>query len=481
MLSFIGNIDAGILKVNNPSIGDKFAVYIIRDGVVREKIWYQSSRFFFIKNIYDLFDCQIRFYTLSKDNKKNIFNFNLSEIPKGKTSDYLEYFKNDYPKKSIEVFVNSFLTDKFFFNSLMSVKHGSNILAKTFLPDVCDEILNNFRMDDFITYTEDYRYSILTILVYISENKYVFNEVLGFLKNNENTSKSHHYLKGIIYYKLNQKTMAEDCFKNLILFKDDLEYHQAPAISYTLKYEPNKKNINTKNIVDINVLNKSENYKNGIVLMSCDYGYYKSYAIKTLKKCSDLKINCHLHVVFRYKEMLQDIDISWFKENNIGLSYEFEPAIGNKITYYSIARYIVLKDIMELYNTSVIVSDVDINFETSHTYLFDNILPNKIGLIFNNKQKLPWLQILAGFNFFGKDTKDSQFIGYLKNFLIDSYFQGKDPWMLDQVALKVTEEKTKEEGIVFNLKDEMTASFKQYDNRVVSRREAREAIAKFES
>ena len=274
------------------------------------------------------------------------------------------------------------------------------------------------------------------------------------------------FYAGVLYYRLGLVDISKIYNSHLFKYKDELKYFQGGAISYIDFDECNSKKQN-----EIHIINQLDFAEKGILLISSDYGYFKAYSDKTINSSIDNNNIIHFHLVFPNKESVSLIDIDFFIKNKIGLSYEIKD-VGNNPTYYSIARYLVLSRIMSIYNSSVIVCDIDIRLDNNIDYIFDKLGSDKIGLV-NSGKDLPWISYLAGFNYFGKNTKNSSFLNELEDIMSSLFYAGHDLWMLDQVALQLAIEKNKDFDLVVNLSEYLLHGIKQYDNRQQARSIAR--------
>lgn len=244
------------------------------------------------------------------------------------------------------------------------------------------------------------------------------------------------YIDGLLEFRVGNFHSAEQLFQG-IKKSPALEYHQAPSRSYFYKWSPVEE---AAEFGDFHLLRKCEKSGDGVVLMSCDYGYFSAYFQKSIDAL--LQKKCLVHVHFVLPQGFELSRISGSTLGAIGVSYEFEPAGVpegiNVKTYYAVSRYLVLDKIVETYDKPVLISDIDIDFSPMDLESLFRLIPvDEIALVFGGRN-LPWLGILAGFNLFGRDTANGPFITYLKSFLSYCIATGRDAWMLDQVALEVS-------------------------------------------
>lgn len=239
---------------------------------------------------------------------------------------------------------------------------------------------------------------------------------------------------GLMEYKIGHGNLAQTYFDELLAYKDELEFHQTGAIAYLnsiLVFDSVQ--VNNHNII---LFNNSRSGKiEGCLLISCDYGYYLAYIKDNLKNISN-GVLVHLHFVITLESEVHKIAEELKGLSNINYSYELlDGYAGNLKTYYSIARYMILNQIIASYKLPILVGDADLDFDLLNlSEIFKSVKPNDI-ILRKTSSDLPWLRVLAGFNIFGSNTFDSSFLIYLKKYLTYCILNGQDGWMLDQVAL----------------------------------------------
>ncbi|SDC67650.1 hypothetical protein [Paraburkholderia lycopersici] len=280
----------------------------------------------------------------------------------------------------------------------------------------------------------------LSCLVYASESEFLRENYL-FVKESiaacgEGLDHEAAYIGGLLEYRVGNFHSAELLFQG-IKKSPMLEYHQAPSRSYFYRWSPDG---TRAEFGDFNLLRKCEGGGDGVVLMSCDYGYFAAYFQKSMDALLRKECSVHVHFVLPQGFDLNRISVSALGE--IGVSYEFEPRnVSEELnikTYYAASRYLVLDKIIQTYEKPVLISDIDIDFSPMDLKGLFHMLPaDEIALVFGIRN-LPWLSILAGFNLFGRNVAGGPFVAYLKSFLSYCFATGRDAWMLDQVALEVS-------------------------------------------
>ncbi|MCC3282473.1 hypothetical protein [Arthrobacter caoxuetaonis] len=110
--------------------------------------------------------------------------------------------------------------------------------------------------------------------------------------------------------------------------------------------------------------------------------------------------------------------------------------VGNPVTYFACARYLVAQQIMDRFETDVWIQDVDL-FPVSPVSdspvgfaEFDVIVAASTG----NNMLAPWRRYLAGNVFLSRSNNGRQFITQVENY-IWTFLPVVDSWMLDQNAL----------------------------------------------
>lgn len=342
--------------------------------------------------------------------------------------------------KSPDLFILGDLLEKrplslrYLFIKLRTVLHGSGTqFHKTRFLDICFLLLTNSSVNTaqglFLLSCVIYGYDKLKL-----ENncKNLFEKITSLTL----PAFEGHYLKGLLYYKVGNYYNAELEFANLDQYKDALLSHQLISLVYKNNYYPDS---NLKKYRDYVVVNVGKGNK-GVVLISCDLGYYNIYKKLVEQELSikDAAIHYHVVVPSGYNVGLLQSN----KSNNIGLSYEIENVNTRENnrhykTYYSLVRYLLAEDISKIYDSPVLISDIDIDFSNIDVEnLFESISDDECALVFS-KLDLPWTAILAGFNLFGKKFFLSEFYKIVCSFMLTNLTRSRDYWMLDQVALNV--------------------------------------------
>lgn len=465
--------------------GAKYALYQIdkRNNEVVKKYWYQES----IEFPLDLMGSSIenfrfRFYILDTFGNKIIDTYNTSEslFLDINPEDFIKLISKTCEKVFLIKTLHRVIEDESFFSYCIRVKHGSFKIQKNNL-----EIINNelkIILEESISIRS---VNALKFLIYflckdalVADRDLILRKCDFLL-----TEQDFLFFKAVFYFRIGEKCEAKYYNKQLFKYKHLLKYHQQGAISYidTLDIQIQDARTFTRNIkrlVDIQNLNQSS-----VILMSCDYGYFCAYAEKTIENASRVGNLLHFHLVIPHEEVLAHLDERVYKNKNIGISYEIFEAHNTNKTYYSISRYLILKDIIDLYQCNIIVCDIDIDLKENVDYLSSALGDQKIGLI-SNDGDLPWITYMAGFNFFGRKTVLSSFVSDLISIIELLFLSGRDLWTLDQVALLLaveSQEKTGDTELLADLKRELKMSIKQYPDRQEYRRVAQKSLETFEN
>lgn len=460
------------------------AVYVFqvndREGIVIDKVFYKSKSFqkkyflqsgkyflrFFIKNNKDSdFKKSLNSKVFIINNLKNNMN-DLIDIKKtvSTLNELKEQRLNDID-----------------FGYIRSVKHGSVKVSKDFYTILCEFSLSYLRKIGNIKSTSFF----LNCIFYLGDKKFLMkhkNELIFYIFQNKKTLEERDILfwYGLLMYKLEEYKITELAFSSLLEFKSDLSYHQTGAISFiddmSIFLATPEKDIEFK------FMNNLECYKDfkGCRLISCDLGYFSAYVLEALKELNDSLLT-HIHIILPTNAEPDLLESYKNNYKNVYFSYEFIAYKNvNEKTYYSISRYLILKNILKRYQLPVFVVDADLNFKgIEFEKYINNIKDNEISLIMKDSD-LPWLKVMAGFNVFGSKTGESLFLSMLYNYLHHCFVSGRDGWMLDQVSLGrcveyFTENKFEDDDyFITSIKG---SSVKQVSNRSAKRREAQKVVA----
>jgi len=290
------------------------------------------------------------------------------------------------------------------------------------------------------------------------------------------------YLRGLLRYRVGDFFSAQLNFQGLLPYSRQLKYHQTSCPAYFYRWDPDSHEHGLA-LDNFKIYKTHSKPGNGVVLISCDYGYFVSYYPSTIKKLLQYGQTLHLHLILPLGMNVQDLE-PFFGDSEVGVSFEYEGNIlmseDNKKTYYTASRYLVCDKVLDLYGKPLLVSDIDISFDRSLDYAFSKLGDYEISLYFG-KNDLPWLRIMAGFNFFGRLTAESYFLKYLKSFLVYCLSTGRDGWMLDQTALEVTYQNCQHEHIqkISSIRELLEYSPRQYENRDRFRAMAKKAVTEF--
>ncbi|MGP4788872.1 hypothetical protein ACTXGJ_07045 [Psychrobacter sp. 1Y11] len=451
------------------------------ENILLEKIWYQkniqdkeisleSGKYFFV------------FYIRKKGEKKYLLSRKSEFINVKLLSSFIKYFFN--PKTTDKVLrrlVDQNLND-IDFGHVRSAKHGSVKVSEDFYSTLCQSCLNILSENPRIDRSRSFLLNCIFYMAdssFLSGNKY---KLILFLINSASISSEKDILfwYGLMMYKMEEYSVAEQTFEKLVSFKEQLSYHQTGSLSYL----SDTKNFLDKdfNDVKINYIYKKTSKKTqGCILISCDFGYFSAY-LKSILHAFDERLIVHLHLIL--PDNVEELNLSKISEKyeNIFVSYEFvEKTIGNVRTYYSVSRYLILPEILNRYKLPTIVADADLDFlNIDLISVVTSVGDNEFALNIKDND-LPWLKVTAGFNVFGKNTGDADFFNVMIKYIRFCLETGKDGWMLDQTVLgqclyfySIGLIKTSSDFEINRLQLEKTV--RQVTNRAKKRVEAKQAL-----
>ncbi|ETF04728.1 hypothetical protein W822_04230 [Advenella kashmirensis W13003] len=477
----VGNDSVDLTVKAHNTEGVTYAAYLLfADGTVIEKKWYKANGHFIFTNILPG-DYKFRIYVLREDKKVSFLSTGFTVAQSSKELDDILAGINvsenlrKLLSKPISFFHFAFrkMRSAIFYSKVRSAIHGSIQINEITRREVCLEALTLCRAGGLLSHQFKF---LMDCITYVSDIGFLEQnrvELLTLIANNQFIHpRDSIFWEGTIEYKVGNYFSAQIAFQSLLPLRNSLEHHQTGSISYFYRWDPETEYHEPKNI---NIVKMGTGDSAGVVLMSCDYGYFMSYFEKTISKLLANEIIVHIHLILPANVDVETL--SGLNHERIGVSYEYESEDlnRNKKTYYSVARYLVCSSIIKGYGKPVLISDIDIDFQTNITSLFSKIEPNEIALIFS-RHNLPWLRIMAGFNLFGAETADSEFLTYISRFLRYCVNTGRDGWTLDQTALDLSYRATRDVVSIKNLNSLKKFSVRQYSSRAAYRKKARHAI-----
>ncbi|MEE2524672.1 hypothetical protein [Pseudarthrobacter sp. J47] len=126
--------------------------------------------------------------------------------------------------------------------------------------------------------------------------------------------------------------------------------------------------------------------------------------------------------------------------------------VGNPITYYACARYLVAQQVMDRFEADVWIQDVDLYpvspIADSYTKFkeFDVVLAASTGI----DRLAPWRRYLAGNVFLARSDKGRQFAARTADYVM-AFLDQPNSWMLDQNALDWAVETAQPGTIIGNI------------------------------
>lgn len=370
--------------------------------------------------------------------------------------------------------------NKIDFDTIVAEKHKSGSGSSEFF-NVLSETSLSILSKNICTY--DTAKFLFNCIFYTAGKDFLvlYKEQITFLLLHDNFNQSKKdilFWFGLMEYKIGYKSVTHQAFSKLLSYKNELEFHQTGSIAY-LDDISVFDNVQVESC-NLHVFNNSHSDSiEGCLLISCDYGYYLAYVKEKLINISN-GVLVHLHFVITLESEIYKITKELKGMLNVNYSYELVGSeVGNLKTYYSIARYMILDQVIRRYKLPTLVADADLDFDLINLLdVFRSVKSNDI-ILRKTSSDLPWLRVLAGFNVFGYNTFDSSFLIYLKKYLTYCIYNERDGWMLDQVALSqclyFCEDKKfalNEDTSFLDCEEFLTVNIKQ----VANRQQKREAI-----
>ncbi|MDQ0677986.1 hypothetical protein QFZ30_001368 [Arthrobacter pascens] len=187
------------------------------------------------------------------------------------------------------------------------------------------------------------------------------------------------------------------------------------------------------------------------ILYSANVEFLRRYLARIIfYAATEPKLQLHFHVVAPEREALDFIreakelarTIHGFSHRSSKLpalswsSSSLPAGVGNPITYYACARYLVARQVMDKFGTDVWIQDVDlypispISDSYSELAEFDVVVAASTGI----NMLAPWRRYIANNVFFARSDKGRQFAASAADY-IWAFLDQPNSWMLDQNAL----------------------------------------------
>ncbi|KAA1286178.1 MULTISPECIES: hypothetical protein [Alcaligenes] len=463
-----------------------YAAYLLDSrSVCIEKIKYQKENFFKFNKL-PIGKYRIRLFTKDKKTEqKTAWGTSVIEIAfKDKNQDAEKKLNkillNDFSNENLIEFIKKYPAHlSRLFQIIRSKTHNGKTKNKSGskFADACLSLIN------FDWLTPAQHIFLINSILYTAPNQTIINnrsEIEQSVKTKKGIPESdRNFLSGLLEYRAGNYMNAQNEFQKLIKAKHNLLFHQTGALSYFYHLDDAQFNDITYHR-ELDFLQKTENKIGPIILMSCDYGYFVAYFKKTYEKLLKIGAKLHIHIIAPAEINMSEI-LRIIKGTSVGVSIELETKEQrekeNRKTYYATARYLILQKIIQTYKENVLVADIDIDFNKPLEQGFFEMADNEIAL-YTSDSFLPWTKILAGFNLFGRNTSESEFLTKLKSFLSFCLNSDRDGWMLDQTALEVVYQSCSihQKSKIKPITDIVEYLPKQYENRGAHRSTALTAM-----
>lgn len=178
-----------------------------------------------------------------------------------------------------------------------------------------------------------------------------------------------------------------------------------------------------------------------LVLFSCcDDTYYQALSGRFLSSLNDLdvKLCVHIHIACSHDPDDLDLDFSAYPNLSVDVSVSDAQGVLDR-TWFTLLRWLFLSQIIDIYQTRVLVTDFDVEFDATKlaTYL-DETAGYDLGLNLNPypSRRFPWTSVNANQLLFNQSEPAKQFAQLLKAYT-EMVFSGDrtDQWWMDQNIL----------------------------------------------
>jgi hypothetical protein len=163
-----------------------------------------------------------------------------------------------------------------------------------------------------------------------------------------------------------------------------------------------------------------------IVLISCSWGYldvFGDYYIRTFRRKNANII--HFHVLADDLETTREYLVA-LQRRHANVCFSIEPILGESQTYITLARFLICRDLMESYNSDVLISDIDFRADFDLGSI-DRELRSQgydFGLC-DAGYSVPWGKFSVGFSYFRfGNYATSVYLDLLSRYLVSLYSDG---------------------------------------------------------
>ena len=193
-----------------------------------------------------------------------------------------------------------------------------------------------------------------------------------------------------------------------------------------------------KNIINRNFLfTNYENNKNYFILVSCDIKFFiifSKFFINQIRKNSDVLM--HFHIVGKYNSKYNKLLYSLKTKYNY-LNFTFDKLNKFSIGDTSSSRYLIAKDLMNLYSKDVLISDIDLSYYFSTDSIITRIKNSNYDYaLYLTRSSLPWERFAAGISFFKYKNKNSEiFLSHVAKYILFTKFKNFCFWGAETMGL----------------------------------------------
>lgn len=200
-----------------------------------------------------------------------------------------------------------------------------------------------------------------------------------------------------------------------------------------------------------------------VYFFGCDSVYFMRYANNLIFSVLENSHNViHAHLIdptAEAIECLKDI-IKKSPAGKVGYSIEKTGHIADKRAYYAISRFIMLPEVLRVYQKNVFLIDVDMQLKCKDCEFFSSLEGVDLGLMQPGKGiafLFDWFATHAGLGYYSFSKKGIKFAELVRGVLLLSFNPiQKNNWGVDQIALsrciaEMDKEQERSQNVIFNL------------------------------
>ena len=159
---------------------------------------------------------------------------------------------------------------------------------------------------------------------------------------------------------------------------------------------------------------------NPIVLISCSTGYLRVFADYYVSTVRSRNRNIvHFHVIADDMAATR-IYLEALKNRHANVGYSIEPLAGNSQTYFTLARFLICRELMKHYNSDVLISDIDLCVDFDLGAIGRELQTKGCDFgLFDLGYRVPWGRFAIGFSYFRAANNASEvYLDVLSRYLI---------------------------------------------------------------